>query len=152
MPPDIQRGMYVEQFTCRFCAAFYHAAQLLHAVGIRQRIRCHETLTCLHIIIFPEALFYTHSRTPLSRKHSLQLCLWPACSTKKVMTVTSVLHPLRPLPAPLRISLWRPCQYTLPSCRTGNSCTHSVLSHDERYFWPYNYRKPETDVSSQLCT
>lgn len=91
MPPDIQRGMYVLHFTCHFCGAFYHAAQLLHAVGIRRRIRCHETLTCFHIIIFPCALSCTHSRKPLTRKHNLKVCLWPACSAKKVVTVTSDL-------------------------------------------------------------
>lgn len=105
MPPDIRRGTCVLQVACHFCADFYRAAQLLHAVGIRQRIRCHETLTSFHIIIFPWALFLNaRSRKPLTRKHNLQLCLWTGCSTKKVVTVIWVLALLpRGSSAPLRM-------------------------------------------------
>lgn len=157
MPPDIQRGVYVLHFTCHFCGAFYHAAQLLHAVGIRRRIRCHETLTCFHIIIFPCALSCTHSRKPLTRKQPESL---PVAS---LLRQESCDRDFRPSPAargsprcsPLLLSsgcsLPRACRYILPSCTTGNPCTRCVLNHDERYFWPYSYRKPETGVSSQLC-
>lgn len=67
MPPDIQRGMCLLQFTCHFCRSFHRMDPVTPCCGdsAAMKLLC---VTCFHIIILPCALFYTHSRKPLIRK------------------------------------------------------------------------------------